>query len=337
MLNLDFSWVLLFLPLPLLARWFLVAAQHPEQALSVPLLNGHGGHEQFGSALAAPSIRLAKVCLWLFWAALLCAASRPHWLEEPVSRNASGRDLMLAVDISGSMSEPDMTIDSIVASRIDVIKIVLGNFIERREGDRLGLILFGTNAYSFVPLTFDLSTLKKLLLDISTGLAGRHTAIGDAIGIAIKSMSEQKAKHKVLILITDGSNTMGFQNPVLAARAAHERGLTIYTIGVGSDNDALSRIYGQQNIPPGIALNETLLNQIATLTGGQYFRATNTFRLEEIYRSLDELEPVVYEYQSHRPRSELFMWPLLTGISIMLCFIAWRIGTSRAGPTHDLI
>ncbi|MGI9295252.1 MAG: VWA domain-containing protein, partial [Pseudomonadales bacterium] len=197
-------------------------------------------------------------------------------------------------------------------------------------GDRLGLILFGTNAYSYVPLTFDLDTLSKLLADISTGLAGRHTAIGDAIGLAIKTMREQDSEHKVLVLVTDGSNTAGFENPIIAAQAARQHGLTIYTIGVGTDAQTLGLTYGLSNIPTGIALNERVLDRIADVTGGEYFRATNAQALEKIYLTLDELEPVEYKYQSHRPRSELFTIPLASGILVMVFFTAWSTWRSRS-------
>lgn len=326
MLGFEFWWAMLLLPLPAVARWLLPSGKPSQLAISVPLLTHYGLSLPAGGQ---SSSRLTGLGLWLFWIALLIAASRPFWLGEAISRSQSGRDLMLAVDISGSMSETDMTIDSRTASRLDVLKVVVQNFIERRQGDRLGLILFGSNAYSFVPLTFDLDTLRELLLDVSPGLAGRHTAIGDAIGIAIKSMREQRAEHKVLILVTDGSNTAGFENPVLAAAAAAHQGLTIYTIGVGSDNDSLSRTYGVQNVPAGIALNEDLLRQIAAVSGGKYFRATSGDRLEQIYLALDELEPVEHKYQTHRPRSELFVWPLLVAFTILVVRMLITIRQAR--------
>jgi Ca-activated chloride channel family protein len=222
-----------------------------------------------------------------------------------------------------------MTINSAAASRIEVLKVVAERFIDRRQGDRLGLILFGTNAYTYVPLTFDLETLKQLLLDVTTGLAGRHTAIGDAIGLAIKTMRDQDTAHKVLILVTDGSNTAGFDNPIVAAQAAHQQGLTIYTIGVGTDVEALGRTYGQKNIPTGVVLNEKMLTRIARISNGKYFRATNTLALEEIYLALDKLEPVEHKYQAHRPRTELFMMPLATGLCIMLLLIIWSVRRSQ--------
>ncbi|MBT8435415.1 MAG: VWA domain-containing protein [Gammaproteobacteria bacterium] len=327
MLGFDWWWAMLLLPLPLLARSLLPTADNADVALAVPLLNQHRLTDASSNKSSA---RFARICFWLFWICLVAAASRPYWLGDPLSRTISGRDLMLAVDISGSMSETDMTINSKTASRIEVLKVVVEKFIQRREGDRLGLILFGTNAYTYVPLTFDLDTLSKLLADTSTGLAGRHTAIGDAIGLAVKTMREQDNEHRVLILVTDGSNTAGFGNPVIAAQAARQQGLTIYTIGVGTDAQTLGRTYGLNNIPTGVALNERVLGKIAEVTGGEYFRATNAQALEKIYLTLDELEPVEYNYQSHRPRSELFTLPLASGILLMVCFTAWSTWQSRS-------
>lgn len=326
MLNFEFWWALLLLPLPFLARRLLPAARSAQLAISVPLLDRYGISRSAGRQASS---RLSGMGLWLFWIALIIAASRPFWLGDAVSRSQTGRDLMLAVDISGSMSETDMTIDARPASRIEVLKLVAKNFIERRQGDRLGLILFGSNAYNFVPLTFDLETLKELLLDVSTGLAGRHTAIGDAIGIAIKSMAKQQAEHKILVLVTDGSNTAGFENPVLAAAVAANQGLTIYTIGVGSDRESLARTHGLNNIPAGIALNESVLQQIAAVTGGKYFRATSADRLEQIYLALDQLEPVEHKYQTHRPRQELFMWPLTVALTVVVILMLATIWQAR--------
>lgn len=326
MLQLELWWALLLLPLPYLVRRWLKPVERNRFSLEVPLLN----RSQYSSHNFATSRHdLVRFCLWLFWILLVIASSRPFWVGEPVSRTESGRDLMLAVDISGSMSEADMTVNQLTASRIDVLKIVVESFLERREGDRIGLILFGTNAYTFVPLTFDLETLKALLRDISTGLAGRHTAIGDAIGLSVKAMRVQEARHKVLILVTDGTSTAGFEDPVLAARAAFDQGLTIYTIGVGSDAESLSRTYGVSSIPAGTAMNEPVLRQIAAVTGGEYFRATNTEALEAIYLDLDQLEPVEHEYQSHRPRTELFYYPLLLGISFLLAYLCWSLWRYR--------
>ncbi len=329
MLNLAWWWALALLPLPLLLRRLPVGQHSEEFALAVPLLQSGLTRQDL---TRGSTRRWSALCLWLFWICVVLAASRPYWLGDPVSRTISGRDLMLAVHISGSMSEMDMTINSVEASRIDVLKVVVEEFIARRDGDRVGLILFGTNAYTFVPLTFDLDTLKTLLLDVSTGLAGRRTAIGDAIGLAVKSMREQQAEHKVLVLVTDGSNTAGFDDPVISAIAARRQGMTIYTIGVGSDRETLSRAYGNLSIPPGTILNETVLRQIATVTGGQYFRATDTASLERIYAALDELEPVEHEFQFYQPRDELFALPLSAGLVVMLIYLLASLRIPRAIP-----
>ena len=325
MLALHWWWAIMLLPLPWLARRYLSPAKPTELALEVPLLNRKGISLQTS---ATRSRRLARFCLTLFWVCLVIAASRPFWLGDPISRSVSGRDLMLAVDISGSMQEPDMRIDSRAASRLDVLKHVVGQFIEQREGDRLGLILFGTNAYNYVPLTYDLNTLKQLLDDVSSGLAGRHTAIGDAIGLAVKSVRQQESEHKLLILVTDGSNTAGINDPMIAARIAREEGLTIHTIGVGTDEKSLSQEYGLQSIPTGTALNEDLLRKIAITTQGRYFRATSARTLEQVYAVLNEIEPVEREYQSYRPRTDLFYLPLALALGILSFFLLRLIWSS---------
>jgi len=326
MLGFDWWWALLLLPLPLLARRLLVTSENTQLALAVPILSRQPYQDR---SIGKSASRQGGLYLWAFWICLILAASRPFWLGEPISRTLSGRDLMLALDISGSMSEADMTINSKPASRIDVLKLVVGKFIERRHGDRIGLILFGTNAYTYVPLTFDLDALGDLLADVSTGLAGRHTAIGDALGLAVKSMRKQGSRHKVLVLVTDGSNTAGFENPVVAAQTAARQGLTIHSIGIGSDAEALARVYGAGNIPTGLILNERLLANLAEVSGGQYFRATNLAALEQIYFTLDKLEPVDYEYQSHRPRHELYLLPLSAGLLVMLLHLITRLRQSR--------
>ena len=333
MIGFDWWWGLLLLPLPVFVRTLVAEAKARQLALSVPLLTDRTLAEK---SLRRTSLQPADLCLWAFWICLVLAASRPFWLSDPVSRTVSGRDLMLAVDISGSMKEADMTVNGKASSRIEVLKLVVGEFIKRRQGDRLGLILFGTNAYTYVPLTFDLGALGDLLADVSTGLAGRHTAIGDAIGLALKTMRKQRSHHKVLILVTDGSNTAGFENPIVAAQAAAQQGLTIYSIGIGSDEKALAQIYGLQAIPTGVALNERVLRRIAEVSDGRYFRATNLAALEQIYIELDKLEPIEYEYQSQRPRQELYLLPLASGLLLMLVYLVWGIWQSGVSARPEV-
>ena len=332
MIGFDWWWGMLLLPLPALVRALVAEAKVRQLALSVPLLTGR---MLAVKPVGRTSLPPAGLCMWAFWVCLVLAASRPFWLGDPVSRTVSGRDLMLAVDISGSMNEADMSVNGKASSRIDVLKLVVGEFIKRRQGDRLGLILFGTNAYTYVPLTFDLGALGDLLTDVSTGLAGRHTAIGDAIGLALKSMRKQRSRHKVLILITDGSNTAGFENPVVVAQAAARQGLTIYSIGIGSDEKTLAKIYGLPGIPTGLVLNEPVLRGIAEVSNGRYFHATNRAALEQIYIELDKLEPLEYEYQSQRPRQELYLLPLASGLLLMLVYLLWSIWQSRVSAKSE--
>lgn len=326
MLDLTWWWALGLIPLPLIARRLLPSANNIESALYIPLLRRYPPDQSVTTV--STSARLAKFSLWCFWICLVLAACRPFWLGEPTHRVISGRDIMLAIDISGSMREADMRIGTRAASRIEVLKTVVSKFIEQRKGDRLGLILFGTRAYTYVPLTFDRGALGELLSDVSSGLAGRLTAIGDAIGVAVKTLRDQTSKHKVLILVTDGSNTSGANVPLNAARIAAHQGMTIYTIGVGNDAQAMRELLNQRNIAPGTELNETLLRQIAAVSGGQYFRAKDTSSLERIYKTLDKLEPVEIGTRLHRPKLELFQFPLSLGLTIMFVFMAYQIHRS---------
>ena len=227
---------------------------------------------------------------------------------------------MIAIDVSGSMYEADMIVDDRFQRRIDVLKAVIGRFIEQRPGDRLGLILFGTHAYPYVPLTFDHAMLGSLLDDVSTGLAGRLTAIGDAIAVAINTLSQQDSRHQVLILVTDGSNTAGSNDPLTAAQIASRFGMKIYTVGIGNDLETLKRLTNQASVPPEILLNEKLLRQIARLTDGRYFRAYDAAALERIYQELDQLEPIDIEADQYRAETSLFHYPVMLAALLLLSY-----------------
>ena len=228
----------------------------------------------------------------------------------------SGRDLMLAVDLSGSMEARDFELNGQAVNRLTATKSVAGEFIQRREGDRLGLILFGEQAYLQTPLTFDRATVHTLLMESVIGLAGKKTAIGDAIGLAVKRLQESTGDSRVLILLTDGANTAGEVAPIKAAELAASIGLKIYTIGVGADEIIVQSLLGHRRINPSQELDEKTLRAIADKTGAQYFRARNTRELEQIYKLLDKLEPVEAEALHFRPTSALFFWPL--GIALLL-------------------
>ncbi len=309
MFEFAWPWMFLLLPLPLLV-WYLIpplAARHGS-ALRIPYLDDF-------SAVAADEIsvsssKLPLLLLLLGWLALVTATARPAWVGDPVEVSRSGRDLMLAIDLSGSMEEKDFELRGRRVDRLTATKAVAGEFIKKREGDRIGLILFGDQAYLQTPLTFDRQTVHRLLNESATRLAGRNTAIGDAIGLAIKQLRKQEDRQQVLILMTDGTNTAGRVGPLEAAKMAAQEKLKIYTVGIGAAPRTRRGLLGMRSAGRS-DLDEKTLKAIAKETGGQYFRAHNTREFARIYEELDRLEPVEKEMESYRPRHDLFQWPLL--------------------------
>jgi Ca-activated chloride channel family protein len=313
-----FAWPLLLLlaPLPWLLR--LVLPEAPSrgmQALKVPWYQAVMGVHAGG--LRRPVLAVIATLVWLL---LVTAAARPQWVGEIQTLPVTGRDLLLAVDISGSMDTQDMVWQNRTVNRLVVVKAVAGDFIERRRGDRVGLILFGSRAYLQTPLTFDTETTATLLGEAEIGLAGRETAIGDAIGLAVKRLREDAASDRVLILLTDGANTSGEVQPLQAAEFAAREGLTVYTVGVGADEMMVQDFFGTRVVNPSADLDEETLKEIATRTGGRYFRARDAKGLTQIYEILDELEPVESDVEIIRPVDELFFWPL--GAAYLLALAA---------------
>jgi len=247
------------------------------------------------------------------------------WIGDQVSLPVSGRDLMMAVDLSGSMETADFIINRTQVDRLTAVKNVAGEFIERRQGDRIGLILFGKRAYVQTPLTFDRTTVKYMLHESEIGLAGKETAIGDGIGLAVKRLRDRPVESRVLILLTDGANTAGEVEPLKAAELAKTIGLKIYTIGVGADSMEMQSFFGTRRVNPSADLDEETLTKIASLTGGAYFRAKDTRGLEAIYEKLDALEPAIQDAETLRPEKALFYWPL--GFCILLLAIYGFINT----------
>ena len=325
MINLVWPWLILALPMPWLVRRFFPAATPVEQAaLKVPFLDDFTDTEN-RQVLRANRWRIILAAL--AWCLLILASIRPQWLGEPIEQAVSGRDLMLAVDLSGSMEEQDFIINNQRVDRLTATKQVASQFIEQRTGDRLGLILFGTQAYLQTPLTFDRKTVVTLLNESAIGLAGENTAIGDAIGLAVKRLGKQQADSRVLVLLTDGANTAGEVSPLKAAELAADKGLKIYTIGIGADEMIVRSFFGNRRVNPSRDLDETTLQAIADKTGGQYFRARDTEQLQQIYQLLDQLEPVEKDQQYFRPRSELFYWPL--SFALLLASVIGLIGLRR--------
>ena len=319
MIHFEWPWLLAALPLPLLIRWLVPANRPAEQAaLKVPFLDDFSEVETRAVSQTQQWPLLLAAIAWLL---LVIACTRPQWLGEPIEQAVSGRDLMLAVDLSGSMEEQDFVINKRAVDRLTTAKGVAGDFINRRVGDRVGLILFGTQAYLQTPLTFDRKTVMTLLNEAVIGLAGDNTAIGDAIGLAVKRLKNEQANSRVLVLMTDGANTAGEVSPLKAAELAAADHLKIYTIGIGADEMIVRSFFGNRKINPSADLDEKTLIKIAESTGGQYYRARNTDELNNIYMRLDELEPVEKDKQYFRPRSELYYWPLSLALALA-AFIA---------------
>lgn len=319
MLEFAWPWIALLLPLPWLLRLLLPPADSGEAALRVTFLDEL---ENLGGKRARPRLpgwrRQAPFAL--LWLLLVLAAARPQWLGEPLPLPTSGRDLLLAVDVSGSMEYPDMRWEEQPVSRLALVQRLLGAFIGGRTGDRVGLILFGSRPYLQAPLTFDRHSVRAWLEEAEIGIAGKDTAIGEAIGLAIKRLRQRPADSRVLILVTDGANTAGALAPLTAARLAAGERVRIYTIGIGADADQAGAI-GLYGLNPGIDLDEPLLREIAALSGGQYFRARSQDELRAIAHVLDRLEPVSQPPTTAFRAAPLYHWPLAAAMLLSLLLV----------------
>lgn len=313
MFELAWPWVFVLLPLPWLLRLGLRSVE-PGQALHLP----HPGLQ-----LAVASGKREGGWRWwmllLAWLCLLVAASRPQWVGPPQAQQRSGRALMLAVDLSGSMRTDDMRLGGQPISRFGAVEAIAGDFISRRSGDEMGLVLFGSRAFLVTPLTYDLSAVRAQLQGAAVGLAGTETAIGDAIAVAVKRLAPLPEQARVVVLLTDGVNNAGSIAPLDAAHAAKAAGVRIYTIGIGATEMRIPDLFGTRTINPSADLDEGMLRTMAAQTGGRYFRATDSSQLADAYRAIDALEPMPQQGPSLRPRHELFRWPLAVGA------LAWLI------------
>jgi Ca-activated chloride channel family protein len=326
MWQLAWPWMLLLAPLAWIVRRY-VAPDHQDKdaALRAPLAREFAVAVGQGRLGGARPWRLGL--LTAIWALVILAAARPQHIGEPVALPVTGRDLLMAVDLSGSMEERDFQLDGEWVDRLTATKAVAGDFIERRVGDRIGLILFGRETYLQTPLTFDRATVQTLLDEAVIGLAGTETAIGDAIGLAIRTLTDAgiEQNRRVLILLTDGANTAGAVEPLKAAELARQRGMVIYTIGIGADAMLVRSLFGVRQVNPSADLDEQTLTTIAAGTGGAYFRARDVEAFDRIYEILDELEPAAAEESGFRPVIEYFYWPL--GGALLLA-LGWAIAAS---------
>jgi Ca-activated chloride channel family protein len=311
-------WLVLLLPLPwLLRRW--MRPLPPGQALHLP----HPGLT-LGTIERRGGGGAARWWLLLAWLCLVAAAARPQWVGPPQAQQRSGRALMLAVDLSGSMRTGDMQLAGQDVSRFGAVEAIAGDFISRRSGDEMGLILFGSQAFLVTPLTYDLTAVRAQLQGAAVGLAGTETAIGDAIAVAVKRLAALPEQARVLVLLTDGVNNAGSIAPRDAARAAKAAGVRIYTIGIGATRMRIPGFFGSQLVNPSADLDADMLTDIATQSGGRFFRATDSGELADAYRAIDALEPMPQHGPSLRPRHELFRWPLLAAIALLLLVIVPR-------------
>ena len=316
MFSFAWWWLVAALPLPLIIRWLVPAAPaRQEAALRVPFFN------QLNTLPAAPSRALGGgrwLLVMLMWCALVLAAMRPQWIGDVIDTPLTGRDLMLGLDISQSMRERDFQLNGRSVERLDAAKVVAAEFISERQGDRVGLILFGDNAQVQTPLTYDLETVQHFLRESIVGLIGRSTAIGDAIGLAVKRLRQRPAESRVFILLTDGENTAGELEPVAAAELAQTLGIKIYTIGVGTKGQAPIPVRdpfsGRQRIRMmPVNIDEATLKQVAEITDGSYFRAVDTDSLTEIYKEIDLLEKTNVETENFVDYRELAVQPYRVG------------------------
>ena len=324
MLTLTWPWLLLLLPVPLICKKWLFKNQHQKII--------QGGELQLpGIASATTGVETTSKSTfsywnYVMWALLVLAVARPQWLGQPIDIPTKGRDLMVAVDLSGSMQIQDMNINGQNVDRFTLVQQVVSDFIDKRKGDRLGLILFADHAYLQAPLTPDRRSVAQYLREAQIGLVGKQTSIGEAIALAVKRFDKVDKSNRVLILLTDGSNNAGNIEPIEAAKIAAKRGVTIYTVGVGADVIERRSIFGTERINPSSDLDEKSLSEIADITHGRYFRARNPQELQQIYQEINKLEPVSRDPLSYRPKSELFYWPLALSI-----LVSMGLALSQAG------
>ena len=331
-------WMVLMLFVPLLVQFFWPRTD-PEQADTLAgrqetllhpslelLQESFTGHRPRASV----SGRVHGILLALLWLLLTLTLMRPQWLEPYTETRAEGYDLMLAVDASHSMEALDFTVNNAQVTRMAVLKGVLNKFIANRGGDRVGLIIFGSQAYTIAPMTYDLNGVRQQLSDVVPNIAGQGTAMGDAIGLGVKKLRDRPEGSRVLILVADGGNTSGTVPPLVGAQLAAQSGIRIYTIGVGSTQESVQIVENGQLVSrDDLGLDEQVLRDIAGITNGAYFRATDTRALEEIYKRIDELEKTRAESRTIMIPHPLYPWTLGLGMLVLLGLGLFPEGRAR--------
>ena len=303
MIEFDYPWIFVFLFLPVAVRLLLPHHMEERSSLQVPFferLVSITGQTPTKGAVRLQRNLTQRLLLGLGWALIVTALAKPEWVGEPITQNKTARDLMIAVDLSGSMETADFVDDNGAAqTRLDGVKSILADFAKNRDGDRLGLILFGSAPYLQVPFTADLDVFVELLDESAVGMAGARTHFGDAIGLAIKLFEKSKVKDRVLIVLTDGNDTGSKVPPIEAAKIARAHNIKIHTIAVGV-------VEGDEQT----ALDVETLQMVARVNGGQFFQAVNQLDLIKAHEEIARLEPRKYETLVYSPKSPLFHYPL---------------------------
>lgn len=319
MLQLEYPWLLTLLPLPLLAWWLLPPYGERTKAIRVPFFDELAKATGQTPARGAVVLRgnwLRRILAPLCWGLIVLALAGPQRLEPPIERTQSARDLLLAIDLSGSMATPDfLDPQGQRVDRLSAVKGVVDDFIRRRTTDRIGLIVFGTNAFPQAPLTLDHVAVRELLAELRVGMAGEQTAIGDAIGVAIKMTQHSQQRDRVLILLTDGNDTAGRIPAEKAAEIAKANHIVIHTIGIGDPQAT-----GENRV------DLDALKRIAAATGGRSFRGENREQLADIYALLDRMTPSKVKHSVYRPKVKLYYVPLGVALALMLLYHLLMLG-----------
>ncbi len=325
MIVFERSWPLVLLVLPFAIHFFMSAYHTPRAALRVSvfkqLVNLSGSQPGKGALILRRNL-LQQLVLFLSWVSVVAALCQPVWLGDVQMISKPSRDFMMAVDLSGSMEAEDFSFDGAKeVDRLTGVKTVASEFIENRQGDRFGLIVFGDRPYLQVPFTQDHELFETLLFETRTRMAGPKTMLGDAVGLAVNHFASSDISQKVLILLTDGNDSGSRVPPLDAAQVAADAGITIHSVAVGDLSAS-----GEQE------MDVITLQKMSAITGGVFFRATTGAQLQEVYRSLDALEPQEVESESYRPRQLLFYWPL--GIALVMQLLFQLVRALRQGAAQ---
>lgn len=302
-------WVFWLLPLPLLVYWLIPPLRLKSASLSVPnfiKVQEYTGEKPRNSAMIKRRNFFSFALLAIIWVLLLGALSSPQLVAEPEMKVKTSRNFLIVADISFSMAQKDWVENGQRVRRWDGVKSVMHDFISKREGDRMGLIFFGSSAYIQAPFTPDLVTVDAMLEEADVGMAGQMTNIGKAIVKGIEMFDQDTIQTKVMLLLTDGVDAGTDILPLDAADLAKKDSILVYTIGIGDPDSGTSD------------LDENTLIEISEMTDAQYFRAIDSERLNEIYDELNSLEPIEYEEEEFKPKTLLFYYPLVIALILAI-------------------